>query len=49
MKLASGCILIRVNFDPIQEIEPEVGGGHSFESGLDNGSCLAVAECVLQL
>ena len=25
--------LIRVNFDPIQEIEPKVEGGHSFKGG----------------
>ena len=32
-KLATGCALIRVNFDPIQEIGPKVGGGRSFVSG----------------
>ena len=32
-KLAPGWALIRVNFDPIQEIGPKVGGGHSFVSG----------------
>ena len=25
-----GWVLIRVNFDTIQETEPKVGGGHSF-------------------
>ena len=25
--------LIRVNFDPTQEIGPKLGGGHSFMSG----------------
>ena len=32
-KLALGWALIRVNFDPIQEIGPKVGGGRSFEGG----------------
>ena len=32
-KLAPGWALIRVNFDPIQEIGPKVGGGRSFVSG----------------
>ena len=32
-KLAPGWALIQVNFDPIQEIGPKVGGGHSFVSG----------------
>ena len=32
-KLVPGLALIRVNFDPIQKIEPKVGGGHSFVSG----------------
>ena len=31
-KLAPGWVLIRVNFDPIQEIRPKVGGGRSFAS-----------------
>ena len=31
-KLASGWALVRVNFGPIQEIGPKVGGGHSFVS-----------------
>ena len=30
MKLGPGWALLRVNFDPIQEIEPKVGGGCSF-------------------
>ena len=29
-KLAPGWALIRVNFDPMQKIEPKVGGGRSF-------------------
>ena len=32
-KLAPGWALIQVNFDPIQEIGPKVGGGRSFVSG----------------
>ena len=32
-KLAPWWALIRVNFDPIQEIESKVGGGRSFVSG----------------
>ena len=28
-KVASGLVLIRVNFDPMREIEPKVGGGRS--------------------
>ena len=32
-KLAPGWALIQVNFDPIQELGPKVGGGHSFMSG----------------
>ena len=32
-KLAPGWVLIQVNIDPIQEIGPKVGGGHSFVSG----------------
>ena len=32
-KLAPRWALIWVNFDPIQEIEPKVGSGHSFEGG----------------
>ena len=32
-KLAPGWALISVNFDPIQEIGPKVGGGRSFVSG----------------
>ena len=32
-KLAPGWALIRVNFDPIQEIELKVGAGHSFKGG----------------
>ena len=32
MKLALGWTLIQVNFDPIQEIGPKVGGGHAFVS-----------------
>ena len=32
-KLTPGWVLIRMNFDPIQEIEPKVGGGCSFVSG----------------
>ena len=31
-KLALGWLLIQLNFDPIQEIGPKVGGGHSFVS-----------------
>ena len=34
VKLAPGWVLIQVNFDPIQEIGPKVGGGHSFVSEL---------------
>ena len=33
VKLAPGWVFIRVNFDPIQEIGPKVGGGRSFVSG----------------
>ena len=33
MRLGKGWALIRVNFDPIQEFEPKVGGGCSFEGG----------------
>ena len=33
VKLASGWALTQVNIDPIQEIGPKVGGGHSFVSG----------------
>ena len=33
VKLSPGWALIQVNFDPIQEIGPKVGGGHSFVSG----------------
>ena len=33
VKLASGWALIRVNFDPVQEIGRKVGGGRSFVSG----------------
>ena len=32
-KLAPGWAVIRVNFDPIQEIGPKVGGGCPFVSG----------------
>ena len=32
-KLTPGWVLIQVNFDPIQEIGPKVGGGRSFVSG----------------
>ena len=32
-KLAPGWVLIRVNFDPVQEIGRKVGGGRSFVSG----------------
>ena len=32
-KLAPGWALIQVNFDPIQEIRPKVGGRRSFVSG----------------
>ena len=32
-KLVPGWALIRVNFDPIQEIGPKVGDGRSFVSG----------------
>ena len=32
-KFAPGWALIRVNFDPIQEIGPKVGGGRSFVGG----------------
>ena len=32
-KFAPGWALIRVNFDPIQEIGAKVGGGHSFVTG----------------
>ena len=32
-KLTPWWALIRVNFDPIQEIGPKVGGGCSFVSG----------------
>ena len=31
--LAPGWALIQVNFDPIQEIGPKLGGGCSFMSG----------------
>ena len=31
MKLAPGWALIKVNFDPILEIGPKVGGGHSLK------------------
>ena len=31
--LAPGWALIWVNFDPVQKIEPKVGGGHSFKGG----------------
>ena len=34
VKLSLGWVLIQVNFDPIQEIGPKVGGGRSFVSGL---------------
>ena len=33
VKLAPGWTLIKVNFDPILEIGPKVGGGHSFKGG----------------
>ena len=33
VKLAPGWALIQVNFDPVQEIGPKVGGGRSFVSG----------------
>ena len=33
VKLAPGWALIRVNFDPIQEIWPKVGDGRSFVGG----------------
>ena len=33
MKLAPGWVLIQVNFDPIQEIGPKVGGGCTLVSG----------------
>ena len=29
----AGCVLIEVNFDAIQEIGPDVGGGWFFEGG----------------
>ena len=32
-KFTPGWVLIQVNFDPIQEIGPKVGGGHSFKGG----------------
>ena len=32
-KLAPGWALIQINFDPIQEIESNVGGGCSFVNG----------------
>ena len=32
-RLTPGWVLIRVNFDPIQEIGPKVEGGHSFKGG----------------
>ena len=32
VKLAPGRVLIRVNFDLIQEIGPKLGGGRSFVS-----------------
>ena len=32
-KLTPGWVLIHVNFDPIQEIGPKVGGGSYFVSG----------------
>ena len=32
-KFAPEWVLIRVNFDPIQEIGPKVGGGRSFVKG----------------
>ena len=31
--LAPGWALIQVNFNPIQEVGPKVGGGHSFVCG----------------
>ena len=43
-KLAPGWALIRVNFDPIQEIGPKVGGGHSFMSG---SSFTRAVECTM--
>ena len=33
VKLAPGWALIQVNFDPIQEIGPNIGGGRSCVSG----------------
>ena len=39
-KLAPGCALIWVNFDPMQKIGPKVGGGRSFE-----GRCSFVRLC----
>ena len=33
VKLAPRWVLIQINFDPIQEIGPKVGGGRSFVSG----------------
>ena len=32
-KLAPGWALIQINFDPMQEIGPKVGGGCSFVNG----------------
>ena len=32
-KLTPGWVVIRVNFDPIQEIGPKLGGGRFFVSG----------------
>ena len=32
-KLSPGWVLIQLNIDPIQEIGPKLGGGHSFVSG----------------
>ena len=34
MKLTPEWVLVQVNFDPIQNTGPIVGGGHSFVSGL---------------
>ena len=33
VKLTPGWVLIRTNFDPIQEIGPKVRGGHPFAGG----------------
>ena len=52
LKLAPGWALIQVNFDPIQQIRPKVGGGHSFVSGpffarLRYSHSLCAVECMI--